>query len=181
MSTYAEIDATLTAPGQFFEIERSTFVGCRPAYGRARRARCASCWNSRGSGCDTPFLVLGDERVTHGEHYARVAAFAQRLVDDFGVRPGDRVVIAMRNYPEWSVAFFAATAVGAVAVPLNAFWTGERAGVRGHRLRRTCRWSPTANGSTRLAPPTFDELGDATRSSAFDSTTGRAASSLPPA
>ena len=40
-------------------------------------------------------------------------------------QPGDRVVIAMRNYPEWSLAFFAATAIGAVAVPLNAWWTGE--------------------------------------------------------
>ena len=38
---------------------------------------------------------------------------------------GDRVAIAMRNYPEWSVAFWAAAAAGAVVVPLNAWWTGE--------------------------------------------------------
>jgi long-chain acyl-CoA synthetase len=41
------------------------------------------------------------------------------------VKPGDRVAIAMRNYPEWSFAFFAATAVGAIAVAMNAWWTGE--------------------------------------------------------
>ena len=40
------------------------------------------------------------------------------------MRTGDRVAIAMRNYPEWSIAFFAATIAGAVAVPLNAFWNG---------------------------------------------------------
>jgi len=40
------------------------------------------------------------------------------------VGKGDRVAIAMRNYPEWSYAFFAVTAIGAIAVPLNAFWTG---------------------------------------------------------
>jgi acyl-CoA synthetase (AMP-forming)/AMP-acid ligase II len=34
------------------------------------------------------------------------------------------VAIAMRNLPEWSIAFFAATMVGAIAVPLNAFWNG---------------------------------------------------------
>jgi long-chain acyl-CoA synthetase len=30
----------------------------------------------------------------------------------------------MRNYPEWVIAFFACQAVGAVAVTLNAWWTG---------------------------------------------------------
>ena len=37
---------------------------------------------------------------------------------------GDRVRIAMRNFPEWSIAFWGATAAGAVVVPLNAWWTG---------------------------------------------------------
>ena len=36
---------------------------------------------------------------------------------------GDRVAIAMRNFPEWSVVFWAAAALGAVIVPLNAWWT----------------------------------------------------------
>ena len=30
----------------------------------------------------------------------------------------------MRNFPEWSMAFWAAAAAGAVVVPLNAWWTG---------------------------------------------------------
>ena len=42
-----------------------------------------------------------------------------------GSQNGDRVAIAMRNYPEWSVAFWAAAAAGGVVVPLNAWWTGE--------------------------------------------------------
>jgi long-chain acyl-CoA synthetase len=40
------------------------------------------------------------------------------------VAKGDRVAIAMRNYPEWVMAFWACQALGAVAVPLNAWWTG---------------------------------------------------------
>ncbi|HYG26501.1 MAG TPA: class I adenylate-forming enzyme family protein, partial [Caulobacteraceae bacterium] len=39
------------------------------------------------------------------------------------VGPGDRVAIAMRNYPEWVVAFLAAMKLGAVAVAMNAWWT----------------------------------------------------------
>src|SRR5258708_34791703 len=30
----------------------------------------------------------------------------------------------MRNLPEWSIAFWAAVAIGAIAVPLNAWWVG---------------------------------------------------------
>ena len=33
----------------------------------------------------------------------------------------------MRNLPEWPVAFFAVASLGAIAVPLNAWWTGARA------------------------------------------------------
>ena len=71
------------------------------------------------------FIRLGAEHLTHDEHYRRVCALATRLVDDLGVAKGDRVAIAMRNYPEWSVAFFAAVMIGAVATPLNAFWNGS--------------------------------------------------------
>jgi long-chain acyl-CoA synthetase len=49
---------------------------------------------------------------------------AHRLAVDFGVQKGDRVAIAMRNFPEWSIAFWAAASLGAVVVPLNAWWTG---------------------------------------------------------
>ena len=31
----------------------------------------------------------------------------------------------MRNFPEWSIAFWAAAAAGAVVVPLNAWWTAD--------------------------------------------------------
>jgi long-chain acyl-CoA synthetase len=46
-------------------------------------------------------------------------------VHDCGVRRGDRVAISMRNYPEWMLAFCAATSVGAVAVAMNSLWTAE--------------------------------------------------------
>ncbi len=74
---------------------------------------------------DKTFLVYEDERVTFDEHYRTVAALGRQLVDRFGIRPGDRVAIAMRNLPEWVMAFWATITIGAVAVPLNAWWTGE--------------------------------------------------------
>src|SRR4051812_10045163 len=68
------------------------------------------------------FIVYEDERLTFDEHYRRVAALAHRLIDRYGIAKGDRVAIAMRNFPEWVVSFWAAAAAGAVIVPLNAWW-----------------------------------------------------------
>ena len=39
--------------------------------------------------------------------------------------PGDRVAIAMRNRPEWAVAFVATTLLGAIPAPLNSFGLRE--------------------------------------------------------
>jgi long-chain acyl-CoA synthetase len=51
-----------------------------------------------------------------------IGQIGHALVNDLGVTKGDRVAIAMRNYPEWIATFAAITAVGAVAVPMNAWW-----------------------------------------------------------
>ena len=41
------------------------------------------------------------------------------------MRKGDRVAILSRNNPQWMMAFIAITSIGAVAVPMNAWWTTE--------------------------------------------------------
>ena len=74
---------------------------------------------------DEIFLVYEDERWSFAETMAKVDAMAALLVQRYGVAPGERVAIGMRNYPEWIVAFAAITSIGAVAVCLNSWWTGE--------------------------------------------------------
>ena len=73
---------------------------------------------------DRPFLVYEDQRWSYAEHLRIVAGLARRW-SSWGVTKGDRVAIAMRNYPEWVMSFWAVQALGAVAVPLNAWWTGD--------------------------------------------------------
>jgi long-chain acyl-CoA synthetase len=73
---------------------------------------------------ERPFLVFGNDRWTYAEHLQLVAGLAQRWRSQ-GVGKGDRVAIAMRNYPEWVVTFWAAQVLGAIAVPLNAWWTAD--------------------------------------------------------
>jgi long-chain acyl-CoA synthetase len=72
---------------------------------------------------DRDYLVYGDERWTHTEHLGLVAGLARWLATERGIGKGDRVAIGMRNYPEWIITFWATQALGAVVVPLNAWWT----------------------------------------------------------
>lgn len=69
------------------------------------------------------FLVYEDTRWSYGEHWRIVSGLADRWAAQ-GIGHGDRVAIAMRNYPEWVMTFWTVQALGAIAVPLNAWWTG---------------------------------------------------------
>ncbi len=121
----AQIHAMLTGPGAPFEIASVEIRGVRtPCWKSAPPSLRAVLEISRLHGEKT-FLVYEDERLTFEEHFRRAASVATVLGRDLGVRKGDRVALAMRNFPEWSVAFFGAAAAGAICVPLNAWWTGE--------------------------------------------------------
>ena len=120
----AEAVAALTAPGAPFEMEEKDIRGLRTrVWKNAPASLRAVLEGSRAHG-DLPFLVYENERLTFAEHYRRCAALARALSERYGIRKGDRVAIAMRNFPEWSVAFWAAAALGAIVVPLNAWMTG---------------------------------------------------------
>ena len=64
----------------------------------------------------------GTEKFTYGQSAKIMHALGAELAASFDVQLGDRVGIAMRNLPEFLIAFFAITAMGGVAVPLNALW-----------------------------------------------------------
>jgi long-chain acyl-CoA synthetase len=74
---------------------------------------------------DQDFLVYEDERWTFGDAMARVDATAAMLVERYGIAKGDRVAIAMRNYPEFITTFAAVVSLGGIAVLMNAWWTRE--------------------------------------------------------
>jgi long-chain acyl-CoA synthetase len=117
--------AHLTAPGAPFEMVECVVSG--------QRLRCwkdvpptlrALVEHSRQYG-ERIYLVYEDDRLTYEQAFGQVAALANELHGRFGIRKGDRVAIAMRNYPEWVIAFWAAASIGAIVVPLNAWWTGD--------------------------------------------------------
>ncbi|MGI9238226.1 MAG: class I adenylate-forming enzyme family protein [Woeseiaceae bacterium] len=74
---------------------------------------------------DADFLVYEDERYSFTDVYRNTRVLAKALVDDYGVKPGDRVALLMRNAPEYPIIFMALATVGAVPVLVNSFWTPE--------------------------------------------------------
>jgi len=78
----------------------------------------------RARPADDVYLVFEDERWTNADMVKSIDEIATVLVERYGVTKGDRVAINMRNFPEWITAFGAATSIGAIAVLVNAWWTG---------------------------------------------------------
>jgi len=67
---------------------------------------------------DAVALVHDGAPTTYGELRERAAA-ARGALMELGIAPGDRVVLALRNDPNFVVWWLAALGAGAVAVPLN--------------------------------------------------------------
>ena len=74
---------------------------------------------------DLTFFVYNEERLSFRQGLEKASGIAHLLVGRFGVGKGDRVAIAMRNYPEWALSFSAITSIGAIAVAMNALWRPE--------------------------------------------------------
>ena len=71
---------------------------------------------------DKDYIVYEDERYTFNEIHQQVRKLAAYLVDH-GATRGTRVALAMRNYPEWIVGYWATVSIGAAVVGMNAWWT----------------------------------------------------------
>jgi long-chain acyl-CoA synthetase len=122
MATRDDIIADLTASGPFeLQVDDSAGYPIR-AYRTAPASLRDVLLATRQHG-ERPFLIYEDETLSYATHFDRVAALARHL-RAAGVSKGDRVAIGMRNYPEWSLSWWACHAIGAVAVALNAWWTG---------------------------------------------------------
>lgn len=69
---------------------------------------------------DREFLIYEGERRSFNQVMDEADEIAAAL-QAHGVVPGDRVAIAMRNYPEWMALFLAIIDIGAIAVPVNSW------------------------------------------------------------
>lgn len=123
----AEVEAELCAPGQRFEMETVTIREIPTRVWKNALPNLAALARHGRTHGERIFTIYGEERVTYDAWFRATALLAQEFRKR-GIRKGDRIALAMRNLPEWPVVFFAATSIGAICVPLNAWWTaGELA------------------------------------------------------
>ncbi|MBV6418631.1 MAG: Long-chain-fatty-acid--CoA ligase [Steroidobacteraceae bacterium] len=119
--TLTDLRAKLTAPGAPFELTEVEIGGEKlPAYRHAKRTLPELIDAARSFG-DAPFIVYQDEAWSYARVFAAADALAWALRERLGVKQGERVAIAMRNRPEWAVAFLGAALAGAVPAPVNSF------------------------------------------------------------
>jgi len=118
-----DIIARATAPGEPYElVHRTDIRGPVRTFVNAPRSL-RQLYTDTVS--DAEFIVSGEERWTFADAWRDASTIGHMLVHECGVQPGDRVAISMRNYPEWMLAFCAATSVGAIAVAMNSLWNAE--------------------------------------------------------
>ncbi|MEN7342430.1 MAG: class I adenylate-forming enzyme family protein [Pseudomonadota bacterium] len=124
-------------------VEYSVFTNAPPTLSVLYEATCAEF-------ADNDFIVYHDERYSYAEANEISKSIGASL-QAAGIGHGDPVAIAMRNYPEWILAFMAITRIGAAAVPMNGWWQTDE-------LEYACRDSGAKlviadpERATRLAP-----------------------------
>ena len=121
--TRDEAIAATTGPGGPYELVDAVIGGRALRVFKHAPASMRALYEQTAT--DLPFLSYDDERWTFAQAWQAAARIGHVLVHDCGVRHGERVAIAMRNYPEWVLAFTAITAIGAVAVGMNAHWQAD--------------------------------------------------------
>ena len=114
----------LTAPGAPFELVVQEVRGAPLKVFKNAPPNVRAIWLSTAAFADRTYLVFENERITYAEAHILVASIANWL-HAHGVKRGDRVAIAMRNFPEWMLIYWACVSVGVTVVGMNAWWTAE--------------------------------------------------------
>ena len=121
---YTEAWNELIAPGAQFAMNEIEVRGVPIRVFESAPPSMRSVWELAVGYGDRDYVVYEDERFTYAEADANIRALAHHLVD-LGVGQGDRVAVAMRNYPEWVFSYWAIVSIGAACVGMNAWWTAD--------------------------------------------------------
>lgn len=124
--TLEQASLHLTSTDPRFAVEEATIRGVRlpvftnaPATLRDFQAQSAALQQN------PDYIVYEGERTSYADYMAQSDRISRILTERFGIKKGDRVAIAMRNYPEYLTLFMGIVNIGAVAVLVNAWWTTD--------------------------------------------------------
>lgn len=122
---YHSAVSQLTSTGAPFEIVDSVRNGtAMKAYKNAAQNLLTVVNEGRQFG-SAPFVTYEDKTHSFADFFDQVDRLRSTLINHQHIQKGDKIAIAMRNCPEWMVAFVAILGCGAVAVPLNSWGREE--------------------------------------------------------
>lgn len=158
LNVVADAKSQLMAPGAPFEIKPKQVNGqIFQAYCNAPVNLAQVIHDSRRSD-EESFLIYQGQECSYKAFFEQVDSLASWMHQQ-GISKGDRVAIAMRNRPEWVIAFCATALIGAVPAPLNSFGMEQELlealttiepkliicdGPRWQRINQSIEWSSNA-------------------------------------
>ena len=119
-----QVWSEFTAPGGPFAVETVEVGGLPLKAFAAAPPSLREIWLGSAAHGENDYLVYGNERWSFTRAHTEVGSIAAWLAGQ-GIGPGDHVAIAMRNYPEWMLAYWATISIGATVVGMNAWWLSD--------------------------------------------------------
>ncbi len=111
----------LTGPGAPYELTTAKIDGVEYRLFKNAPDNLRSHLEPARAHAEKEFILYEGERWTFQDTFDQADRIAHQLVRRHGIQKGDRVAIAMRNYPEWMTAFLGIVNIGAVAAPINSW------------------------------------------------------------
>ncbi len=119
-----QVWAEMTGPDSLFAITETEVRGEKlKTYAMAPNSL-RDIWMLAAGFADRDYLVYEDEVWTYADAHAEAAAIAN-WTQAQGIQAGDRVALAMRNFPEWSLWYWAMVSIGVTVVGVNAWWVSD--------------------------------------------------------
>jgi long-chain acyl-CoA synthetase len=124
LSELDKVIASQLAPGAIFEIKEADVLGQTMKVWANAPATLRDAWLTTAAYAERDYIVYQDERWTYQQAHEEISRIANWLVSQ-GIQKNDRIAIAMRNYPEWMLCYWAISSIGAVTVGVNAWWVAD--------------------------------------------------------
>jgi long-chain acyl-CoA synthetase len=119
-----QVWAEMTGPDSLFAITETEVRGENlKTYAMAPNSL-RDIWMLAAGFADREYLVYEEEVWTYADAHAEAASIAN-WVQSQGIVSGDRVALSMRNYPEWSLWYWAMVSIGVTVVGVNAWWVTD--------------------------------------------------------
>ncbi len=115
----------MIGPGKAWELETVRVAGREQEVFKGLPRNLAGIYRQAMTFAERTMIVHGETSFTYAESFARAAALAKALRDDFGVGKGSMVAVVMSNRPEWLLSLIAVTSLGAVAALVNSRGVAE--------------------------------------------------------